>query len=312
MKKTVILTLIIFSIFLLSACNQGSNAKNTIKPLTIGVMPDVESIPLLIAEKNGYYEKEGVQIKIEHFKSARDRDSALQSGKLDGAISDMLAVVFAKNGGISLKITSLTDGGSVLLAGKASGIDSVSRIKGKSVGISTNTIMEYSFDRMLEAASVNVNDVKKIAIPQIPARLEMLQNGKTDAAVMPEPLAGLAAKNGAVILNSTGALGIKAGVLAFTSKTANENPDVIKAFYRAYNDAVSYLLKEPASSFIDYIIQVQGFPEEVRNSIKLPEYNRARIPATKDFSDVVRWMKGRGLIKENFEYKDLVDSRFVE
>ena len=88
----------------------------------------------------------------------------------------------------------------------------------------------------------------------------MLQGGKVDAAILPEPLAGLAVKNGAIVLTSTDVMGNKAGAIAFTAKSLQENPAEIKAVFKAYNDAVAYLKKEPLASYVDFIIQAQGFP----------------------------------------------------
>ena len=113
-------------------------------------MPDVESVPFIMAEKNGYFEEEGVKVKILHFKSAKDRDSALQSGQLDGVITDVVAVVFSNEGGTDLKIISKNDGNIEMMAGKDSGINTIAELKGKSIGLSTNTIMEYTVDKMLE------------------------------------------------------------------------------------------------------------------------------------------------------------------
>ncbi|MEN6324933.1 MAG: MetQ/NlpA family ABC transporter substrate-binding protein, partial [Syntrophomonas sp.] len=279
--------------------------------ITIGVMPDVESIPFIIAEKNGYFEKEGVKVKIEHFKSAADRDSALHTGKLDGVITDVLAVVFANEGGINLKIIAKNDGNIELMAGKNSGINAVNELKGKNIGLSTNTIMEYSLDKMLEAAPLKAEDVNKAAIPPLPTRLEMLQGGKIDAAILPEPLAGLAVKNGAKVLNSTDQMANKAGAIAFTGKSLQESPAEVKAVFKAYNDAVTYLQKEPASSYIDFVIQEQGFPAAIKDTIKLPQYTKAELPNEKILNDVVQWMKGKNLIKGNYEYKDLVDDKVL-
>ena len=86
MKKKLICLLMIISCLGLAGCSQGQTTtepRKTEKIIRIGVMPDVESIPLIIAEKNGYFEKEGVQVKLVHFKSAKDRDSALQGGEHD-------------------------------------------------------------------------------------------------------------------------------------------------------------------------------------------------------------------------------------
>ena len=186
MKKVLICFLIIIGSLTFVGCSSpGKNISKPEKTIVIGVMPDIESIPFIIAEKNGYFDQAGVQVKIEHFKSAKDRDSALQSGKLDGMISDILAVVFANEGGINLKIISATEGNIELLAGKDSGINSIKDVKGKEMGMSTNTIMEYTADKMLETAQISPADIKKVAIPQLPTRLEMLQGGKIDAAILP-------------------------------------------------------------------------------------------------------------------------------
>lgn len=313
MKKVIIYLLILISLLSLAGCGQSKKGKaqdtqkESEKTITIGVMPDVESVPFIIAEKNGYYQKEGVQVKIEHFKSASDRDSALQSGKLDGVITDVLAVVFANEGGINLRIISRNDGNIELMAGKDSGINSIQDLTGKSVGLSTNTIMEYSLDKMLEANQFKSENVKKAAIPQLPTRLEMLQGGKIDAAILPEPLSGLAIANGAKVLSDTDRMANKAGAIAFTAESIKENPEAIKAVFRAYDDAVDYLNNEPVADYVDFVIEAQGFPAAVKDTMKMPEYKKAQAPDEKIFNDVVTWMKNKNLIKGNYEYKDLVD-----
>lgn len=314
MRKIVAGFLIIISILGLAGCGQEKTASQTEtkqKTITIGVMPDFESLPFVIAEKNGYFKKEGVQVKVEHFKSAKDRDSALQGGKLDGVITDVLAVVFANEGGINLRMISRDDGNIELMGGKDTGIDSMQDLKGKSVGLSTNTIMEYTVDKMLEAAQLKSEDINKVAIPQLPTRLEMLQGGKVNAAILPEPLSGLAIKNGAKVLSSTDQLANKAGAIAFTAQSIKENPEDIKAVFKAYNDAVNYLNKEPVASYIDFVIEAQGFPAAIKDTIKMPQYNKAQAPDEKIVNDVVQWMKAKNLVKGSYQYQDLVDESIL-
>lgn len=274
-------------------------------------MPDVESIPFIIAEKNGYFTKEGVKVKIEHFTSARDRDSALQSGQLDGVMTDVLAVVFANEGGINLKIISKNDGNIELMAGKDSGITDLAGLEGRTVGLSTNTIMEYTTDQMLTAGQIKPEKINKVVIPPLPTRLEMLQGGRIDAAILPEPLAGLAIKNGARVLNSTDQMGNKAGAIAFTVQSLKESPKEIKAIFRAYNEAVDYLQKEPVSGYVDFIIQEQGFPSTIKDSLQLPQYHQAGAPDAMIVANVVQWMQAKELIKGNYVYKDLVDESIL-
>ncbi|NLB17457.1 MAG: ABC transporter substrate-binding protein [Syntrophomonadaceae bacterium] len=315
MKKIIVFLLALAIGIGLTGCSNDQkdpgNGKAPQKTLVIGVMPDVESVPFVIAEKNGYFEKEGVQVKIEHFKSAKDRDSALQGGKLDGVVTDIVAVVFSNEGGVNLKIISENDGEIKLISGQDSGINSLEELKGKSIGISSNTIMEYTVDRMLEFAGINPEEVNKVAIPQLPTRLEMLQGGKIHGAILPDPLAGLGMENGAKILITTEELEQKAGVIAFTAQSLQEYPEEIKAVFKAYNAGVTYLQTEPIENYVDYIAEAQGFPAGIQDSMEFPEYNEARPPETRILADVVEWMKVKGLIEGNYEYKDLVDDQVL-
>ncbi|MGE5398444.1 MAG: ABC transporter substrate-binding protein [Chitinophagales bacterium] len=316
MKKVLVVLLILITSLTFMGCGKEKESDKVQKSapqktLTIGIMPDIESIPFVIAEKNGYFAKEGVKVKIEHFKSARDRDSALQSGQLDGVVTDMVAVVFANKGGIQLRMISRSEGNIPLMAGKDSGIATIKDLKGKTVGLSTNTIMDYTTDSMLKSAQLKPEDIKKTAIPQLPARLEMLQAGKLDAAIMPDPLAALAVKNGATILASTDEMNNKAGAIAFTADSMKKYPTEVKAVFKAYNDAVAYLNEEPAENYIDYVIKAQGFPAGVKDCLKLPVYNKATAPDSKVFEDVVKWMQDKKLIDQKYEYKALVDDKVL-
>ncbi len=307
MKKIAVYLLLLICVLSLAGCSKAQNASVPEKTITIGVMPDVESIPFIIAEKNGYFAQEGVKVNIKHFTSAKDRDSALQSGQLDGVITDVLAVVFANEGGFDLKIISKNDGNILLMAGKESGINSLADLKGRTVGLSSNTIMEYTTDQMLAGEQIKAEEIKKTAIPPLPTRLEMLQGGKVDAAILPEPLAGLAIQNGARVLTSTDQMGNKAGAIAFTSRSIKESPEEIKAIFRAYNEAVKYLKNEPLAGYVDFIIQEQGFPPTIKDSLQLPEYHQAQAPDAGIVADVVTWMQAKKLIEGNYTYKDLVD-----
>lgn len=315
MKRIFSLVLIILVVFTFTACNgkvaSVSNRAENQRTITIGVLQDVDSIPFIMAANKGYFEKEGVKVKLEHFISAKDRDSALQGGKIDGAIADILTVLFDKQGGFDVKITSKTNGNYKLLAGKNSGINSLKDIKGKSIAISKNTLIDYSTDRISETVKYTDKDIHKVIVPQMPLRLEMLQNGKVDAATLPEPLASVAIKNGARLIYSTKEAGIEPGIIMFTAKVLKENHSDIEAIYRAYNEAADYLNKQPTSSYVDVLIKDAGFPESIKDSIKLSQYTKAAMTKEKDFLGVLDWMISRGLIKESYKFKDVIDDSFV-
>ncbi len=307
MKKFFILILTILSTLILSACGAPQSQKSEPLPkLTIGLMPDVDSLPFIIAQEKGYFKEEGLDIELQQFKSAMDRDAALQSGTLDGDVSDMLAVAFAKDGGFDVKVTSYTDGSYKLIAGAAENAIDAKALAGKDVAVSRNTIIEYVTDQILAKAGMTGDSINKVIIPQIPTRLEMLQNGKLAAATLPEPMASIAVANGCHYVTGSDQLGINPGVIMFTEKSTQDKKASIQAMYRAYNKAVKYLNETPQAEYMDLVIEKGGFPQASKESLKLPQYHEATLPKTSDVTDCIAWLKDKGLIQESYSYDDIV------
>jgi len=307
LKKFFILILTILSTLILSACGAPQSQKSEPLPkLTIGLMPDVDSLPFIIAQEKGYFKEEGLDIELQQFKSAMDRDAALQSGTLDGDVSDMLAVAFAKDGGFDVKVTSYTDGSYKLIAGAAENAIDAKALAGKDVAVSRNTIIEYVTDQILAKAGMTGDSINKVIIPQIPTRLEMLQNGKLAAATLPEPMASIAVANGCHYVTGSDQLGINPGVIMFTEKSTQDKKASIQAMYRAYNKAVKYLNETPQAEYMDLVIEKGGFPQASKESLKLPQYHEATLPKTSDVTDCIAWLKDKGLIQESYSYDDIV------
>ncbi len=295
-------------VFLAAGCGTESKRESPAElgSLTIGLMPDTDSLPFIIAQEKGYFAEEGLKVELRQFKSAMDRDSALQSGNLDGAVSDMLAVAFAKDGGFDVKVTSMTDGSYKLIAAPGEDKVSVQALSGKEVAVSRNTIIEYVTDHILASSGMADDAVEKVVIPQIPTRLEMLQTGKLAAATLPEPMAGIAVHNGCRFVAGSDELGINPGVILFTGKAAEDKAQEIKAMYRAYNKAVEYLNHADRSEYIDMVVEKGGFPPAAKEAWMLPAYHPASLPKESDVTDCIAWLKNKALIKTAYGYNDVV------
>lgn len=302
--KKIIAFLFLPLLFLTAGCGDGS--KQELGTLKIGLMPDTDSVPFIIAQEKGYFAEEGLNVELHSFKSAMDRDSALQSGNLDGAVSDLLAVAFAKDGGFDVKVTSMTDGSYKLVAAPGTEKLSVKELAGKEVAVSRNTIIEYVTDHILESNSMSGDDIAKVVIPQIPTRLELLQSGKLAAATLPEPMASVAVYNGCRFITGSDELGINPGVILFTEKSTKEKRAEIQAMYRAYNKAVAYLNSTDRAEYIDLVVEKSGFPPAAKEALVLPVYHTAVLPKENDVTDCIAWLKGKELIKNFYGYADLV------
>ncbi len=315
MKKLFVVLSIAF-LLIVSGCgsvtehaSQGSQGQE-LKEITIGLMPDTDSLPFIMAQEKGYFAEAGLKVNIQQFKSAMDRDSALQSGNLDGAVSDLLAVAFAKSGGFDVRVTSFTDGSYRLIAGKDEPVDTVRDLMDKDVAVSKNTIIEYVTDQIMETEHMPTDSIHKVVIPQIPTRLEMLQNGKLAAATLPEPMASIAIHNGCKYVTGSDALHINPGVILFTAKAIDNKKPEIQAMYRAYNKAVEYLNHTDSKEYMQIILDKGGFPPAAKDALKLPTYHEAGLPQQQDVNDCMAWLVKKELIKQTYSYEELVVDLF--
>lgn len=309
MKKIILLV----SLFLLLACagcgindgNKSADGNKSLPELNIGMMPDVDSVPFIIAQEKGFFREAGIKVNLQQFKSAVDRDAAFQSGNLDGAVSDLLAVAFAKSGGFEVKVTSYTDGCYRLVAGKGVNVNNLTALQGKDIAVSRNTIIEYVTDCIMASGQMEADSINKIVIPQIPVRLEMLQNGKIAAATLPEPMASIAVYNGCRFITGSDKLGINPGVMVFNAKSVKEKKASLQAMYKAYNKAVDYLNTADKKEYYQMIIEKSSFPAAANEALSLPKYHHAAAPEKKEVDAVMQWMQGKNLIKNRFSYDDL-------
>ena len=74
-----------------------------ISSIKFGVLPVVDTLPLLVADDEGFFEQENIDIEIIPFNSALERDAALQAGEINGYFADPLSAILmiAGRGAIS-------------------------------------------------------------------------------------------------------------------------------------------------------------------------------------------------------------------
>lgn len=295
-KRILSFCLVLILLFTTAACSASKPAK----VMKVGVMPDFDSIPLVVAKQQGFLPK---NIELVVFMSPLDRNSALFGGELDGTISDVLAVCQAKDGGFDVAITSKTDGCYGLLTTEP--ISSVKELEGKQIGMSLNTIIEYVTDRIVAGGGGDPKLLKKVSVPNIPSRLELLRNKQIDAITVPEPYVTAAAAQKAHLVSTSTALGINPGILLFKRTAVNEKADDIRAMYKAYNLAVDYIHKNKPSDFMPGVIKELGLPEEAKNA-SLPDYTHAVMPSEGEVKAAMDWLRSKDMLKKEYTYGELI------
>jgi NitT/TauT family transport system substrate-binding protein len=279
-------------------------------PLRVGIMPDADSLPLMVARDEGFFNREGVEVELVVFSNPQERDAAIQAGRVDGAISDLLAAAFFAAGGFDTRVTSLTDGRYGIVVSPQSQIKSLPELRGKRIGLSTNTIIQYTVDAQLESAGVSMTDYEAVSVPRMPLRLEMVLGGQIEAASLPEPLLTAAAAQGAPLLSTTDTTGIDAGILLFSLKVLDSRLEDLQAFYRAYYQAC-LKINANTDAYRDYLVEKAAFPAAVRDAYQFVAYRKPLLPSASQIEQALRWLKTRNLLEADLKAEDLVDSRAI-
>lgn len=307
LKKIIALAMTAVMTVSMVACGSAKEEVQTEKTkLRVGVMGSIDAVPLVIAQQNGYFEEEGVDLDLQIFKAANDRDAALQAGELDGVLCDETAISIYQNSGIDMKITGTTNGSWTLVAGKDSGITNLSDLKGKKVGISKNTMIEYLADDIALSNGLQVSEIEKVAIPAMPARLEALKNNQIDAAILPAPFNDTAVADGGIEVTKIYNKDIMISVTAFLQEVIDKDANSVKGFYNAYNKAIDFINSNDITKYEDIIISTVGYSEDMRGNIVLPEFKTNYLPAEENVQNVLDWSKEKGLLTKDIKAKDVM------
>ncbi|PKL23449.1 MAG: ABC transporter substrate-binding protein [Spirochaetae bacterium HGW-Spirochaetae-3] len=284
--------------------------KQPAEPLRLGIMPDADSLPFLVAESEGLFEKNGVAVELVAFANPQERDAAIQAGRLDGAISDVLAAAFLVAGGFDMRVTSATDGRYGIVAAPGSGIVDARGLTGKRIGLSTNSIIQYSVDAITEAAGLASDAITPVAIPKMPVRMEMLLAGQVDAAGLPEPFLTTAVQRGASLVGTTEQFHIDAAVIVFSEAVLDARLPEVKNLYRAYAAAAARINADP-ESYRAFLVEKAKFPAEAKDAYAFVTYRKPTLPASEQVAAAVSWLDARGLLSRSLSPEDLLDGRAV-
>jgi NitT/TauT family transport system substrate-binding protein len=283
--------------------------------LRIGQIPTIDGLPFWVAESQGYYRQQGVDVELVNFRSAAERDAALQGGQIDGALADPVAAVSMYAKGTRVHITSVNlgateqEGPIAILAAPGSGITSPDQLKGVEVAISSNSVIHYVTEKLLTEAGLKQEEIKTLSIPQIPLRFESLMAGTVKAATLPEPLLSLAVAKGAtVVLSDAEARGnYSQSVILFTGQAIDEKEEAVRRFFAAYNMAVRDIERDP-DAFKELLATQANLPPEIKDSWRVFTFPLAQPPARADLEAVVDWLLSKGLIPRGVAYEEIVNA----
>ena len=312
-KKIILISMLIAMLLVFTGCGAKKETVSEEKTLIkIGMMSSSDVIPYVLINENGLVDKYNFKLQLEVFTSAKDRDAAFQAGELDGVLTDYIGVCMYQNADFDVRITGITDGDYILVAGKNSGITDISQITGKSIAISENTLIDYTLDNILQNNNLASTEVVKEIVPRIPDRLELLRNDKIDLGLLPEPFATLALNDGAIKLGSANEYGLYPAVSAFSKTSLDEKSEAICNLYKAYNEAVNYMNITDISKYEKTVIKAVGYPDEMLGQIEVNTFRTSALPSKEEVEAAISWASNKGLCNETLTYDQMVFDVYSE
>lgn len=311
MKKLLFYSLLLL---ILSACSDKKGKElftGELQPVTLGLMPSTDGLPFIIAQKQGIYDSLGIDVKFVNFSSPTDRNVALQSGKLDGTITDYTSAALQQAHGTPIAVIMQTDGYLCLIANKENPVKELSQLRHQDIAISPSTVIEYATSHALDKTGLSPGEVNLPEINDIPLRLAMLENNQITASFFPDPYATMAMNNGHKSLTSTLELGISINGAAFTTQALTEKREEIERLITGYNLGVEYIRTHPQEEWNALLTEEFGIPEALTGLIALPAYQQAARPAKTDIHRAVSWLKALKRIPPDYNEENLTDSTFI-
>jgi NitT/TauT family transport system substrate-binding protein len=323
MKPKLLATLITL-LFLISACapsaispQASSNPVAESVTLKIAVLPIIDTLPMYVAQQEGLFAKHGVQVEFLPVASAPERDQILAAGQADGTINETLAVMAFNRESVQMQVVRYAlrptkeHGHFFIIASQESGITSVDGLRGVEIGVSLGTVIEYVTERRLQAAGFSIDEVKTIAVPKVPDRMALLASGQLSAGVLPDPLASLVVGQGGVIVaddSSHPEYGFS--VISFRKEVIDSNPEAIKAFLAAIEEATVFINAEPAK--YKNLLSEQGLvPPPLLETYQPPVFPMAGVPTEAEWNDALNWLKEKELLTVDVSYADSVNASLL-
>lgn len=247
----------------LSACGQGSasasssgassssSSGGTLTKITIGVLPITDVAPIYLGQKQGFFEKHGLELDIQIAESGAAILPAVTTGDYVIGYSNVVSLLIAKDKGLPIKVihngSSSTNkpGADVteVAAKPAAGITAPKDLEGKKIAVNAlNNFAEITIRSSVKKAGGDPSKLSFVELPypQMPAALD---RGDVDAAWTTEPFRTQILEAGGKVVASpmTDMAENFDSAFFFTSEpTLTEKADVIGMFRAALTESFAY------------------------------------------------------------------------
>jgi len=230
----------------------GTGSAHGVEPVRIGWVYAMANAPVLIAQADGHFEAQGLDVTLESFTSGPLIRKGLSEGSLDMAYIGVPPIVHWVAKGAELVIVAKVNYGQAsLLARRDAGISHVSDLAGRRLaGVRERSGMDVLLRGYVlrEVGGLDPSDLAAIETMPVAEMGPALEAGRFDAAFMWEPFVAqiLARRTARVVLNVNRAEPYYPWyVIAARREFVDAYPERVKSVLRAHRLAIMHLRSSP-------------------------------------------------------------------
>lgn len=179
--------------FLVAGASLNATAQAKLGSATVSVVPSTSAVVLFVARDQGYFEREGLEVKVTEFTSGAEAERAMVAGAVDMGAGGVGTTLLMANQGIKAKNVVLFQKKPIFTLVASNRLDAkagdLKALKGKTIGISSPGSLTDLFLRIaLRDAGLDPDkDVTLVATGGLNSHLPALQAGRVDAQMTWEP-----------------------------------------------------------------------------------------------------------------------------
>jgi NitT/TauT family transport system substrate-binding protein len=281
--------------------------------------------PLYIAQVDGFFAQEGLEIQQVQMSAGGTVVPALIRGDIDVLPMEVTPAIFnaiARGGrlrvvGSQIQYNSACTGSAMVTtqATADSGIlGDPARLRGRKFSIGTNLLVQYVLDEMLKPLGLTSDDLEPVEVPES-ARAEALRTGRLDIALLGEPqLSRTLSQPGYAMWKNTAEVHprFQFAVILFGPSLLDGHPGVGERFFRAYLRGVQQFLQGKTPHNLDVLEALTHLDRETLMRMCWTSVNADARVNMDSMMAFQRWLLARKDVDRALQPSEILDTRFLD
>lgn len=301
----------------LAGCSPSPNADKVLRKVRVSFQPHLGWGPLLIAQEEGFFRDEGLEVELVRAMEVEETLVALVTGDIDvrpgalhaaflSAVAQGARIRIAAGSGV-LDPAGCTYFGIVLRPG----LDTAGTPPIRNVRTSIDGSTRYVVSRMLAKKGMTLETLTTSRIEDHVVAIALM-NGSLDAGAVTEPALSRVAKVGTLWLSGQDAVpGYQWSVLAFSERLLVKERDTGLRFLRAWHRAVAQYRQGKTDRNVAILAQGTGETPAHTREACWPTFTADSRVNWGSIDDFQRWANSQGFMERTVSSDQALDTTLV-